>query len=118
MSILDSLKSVRDCSKTDLTAILAVLESPAYGYGQDDDANGGFKYLDASQLGLNEKRKNIVKAAQSASGQGMAAAGKRTSPSGTVYYPAAIIVSSTKPVLLAGSGASWQVQNIPRQRTL
>ncbi|BDA41861.1 hypothetical protein COCOBI_02-6560 [Coccomyxa sp. Obi] len=70
MKILERLQAVADCSKADLAAILDVLESEQYGYGRDDDASGSFKNVDAAQLALNEKRKNIVKTAvQAASGQ-------------------------------------------------
>ena len=74
MNILESLKSVSDCNDADISAILEVLEGKDYGYGRNDEATGSFMKLDATQMGLNEKRKNIVKAAvQAASGQGMAA---------------------------------------------
>ncbi len=83
MKIWESLKAVSDCSDADLAAILAILESEKYGYERGDEATGSFLNVDAAQLDLNEKRKNIVKTAvQAASGQGMAAA---INVQGTIY---------------------------------
>ena len=74
MKVWESLKAVPDCTDADLEAILAILESDEYGYERDGLAAGNFKDVDAAQLDLNEKRKNIVKTAvQAAPGQGMAA---------------------------------------------
>ena len=75
MKIWESLKAVPDCNDADLEAILAVLESDEYGYERDGVAAGSFEDVDAAQLDLNEKRKNILRTAvQAAPGQGMAAA--------------------------------------------
>ena len=75
MKIVERLKSDLDCSDADLTAILALLESEKIGNERNDEATGKFTMLDATQLDLNNKRRNIVKnAVQAASYQGMAAA--------------------------------------------
>ena len=98
MKILESLKAVEDCTEADLIAILAVLESTEVGYGREDEATGSFVNLDATELGLNQKKRNIIKAAvRAASSQGIACCSQMHS-SCTLHEPAAARVGSTEPI--------------------